>query len=215
MRPVLDDIPDTLARVIALYIEHGCEAAVGELATIAPKPVEGLKPTRNAPVLFPPILDKAQSALKRPNSTPLERVTTYRRDDGWLCRYCGKRTVFEPIFHILGPIFPAQLPYHRNWKSGLIHEGVKAHFASPDHVVPGARGGSWADPDNLVTTCAECNYGKSDRLLQELGWTLRPRPETTGWDGLIGFYPALWEVAGRPSSRFHKSWLNALEQTMV
>lgn len=44
-----------------------------------------------------------------------------------------------------------------------------------DHVVPRSRGGAhtW---ENCVASCASCNHHKADRLLSELGWTLRTRP---------------------------------------
>jgi 5-methylcytosine-specific restriction endonuclease McrA len=44
-----------------------------------------------------------------------------------------------------------------------------------DHVVPRSRGGehSW---ENCVAACATCNHRKADRLLAELGWTLRSAP---------------------------------------
>lgn len=41
-----------------------------------------------------------------------------------------------------------------------------------DHVVPRSRGGThtW---DNCVACCASCNHKKADKLLAELGWTLK------------------------------------------
>jgi 5-methylcytosine-specific restriction endonuclease McrA len=44
-----------------------------------------------------------------------------------------------------------------------------------DHVVPRSRGGdhSW---ENCVASCSTCNHRKADRLLGELGWTLRSIP---------------------------------------
>lgn len=44
-----------------------------------------------------------------------------------------------------------------------------------DHVVPRSRGGdhSW---ENCVACCAPCNHRKADRLLTEIGWTLRLIP---------------------------------------
>ena len=44
-----------------------------------------------------------------------------------------------------------------------------------DHVVPRSRGGahSW---ENCVAACAGCNHRKADKLLAELGWTLRSTP---------------------------------------
>ena len=44
-----------------------------------------------------------------------------------------------------------------------------------DHVVPRSRGGghTW---ENCVAACRGCNSRKADRLLDELGWTLRVVP---------------------------------------
>lgn len=46
-----------------------------------------------------------------------------------------------------------------------------------DHVVPRSRGGQhcW---ENCVACCSACNHRKADRLLTELGWTLRRLPTT-------------------------------------
>jgi len=47
--------------------------------------------------------------------------------------------------------------------------------ATVDHVVPRSRGGlnEW---ENVVACCVRCNSRKSDRLLHELGWSLRFTP---------------------------------------
>jgi 5-methylcytosine-specific restriction endonuclease McrA len=44
-----------------------------------------------------------------------------------------------------------------------------------DHVVPRARGGQhcW---ENVVAACNRCNATKDDRLLEEIGWSLRFKP---------------------------------------
>jgi 5-methylcytosine-specific restriction endonuclease McrA len=44
-----------------------------------------------------------------------------------------------------------------------------------DHVVPRSRGGdhTW---ENCVAACSTCNHRKADRLLAELGWSLRSTP---------------------------------------
>jgi len=51
--------------------------------------------------------------------------------------------------------------------------GAKADTV--DHVVPRSRGGdhSW---ENCVAACATCNHRKADKMLSELGWTLRSMP---------------------------------------
>jgi 5-methylcytosine-specific restriction endonuclease McrA len=51
--------------------------------------------------------------------------------------------------------------------------GTKAETI--DHVVPRSRGGThtW---ENCVASCMRCNHRKADRLIDELGWTLRCAP---------------------------------------
>ncbi len=51
--------------------------------------------------------------------------------------------------------------------------GAKADTV--DHVVPRSRGGehTW---ENCVAACSGCNHRKADKLLAELGWTLRLVP---------------------------------------
>lgn len=48
-----------------------------------------------------------------------------------------------------------------------------------DHVVPRSRGGghTW---ENCVAACRTCNSKKADRLLEELGWTLKTHPRPPG-----------------------------------
>ncbi|WP_110588286.1 HNH endonuclease [Microbacterium suaedae] len=69
-----------------------------------------------------------------------------------------------------------------------------------DHVQPRSRGGadSW---ENLVAACVRCNNVKSDRTPQEMGWTLRIRPEPPRG--------ATWVVRG--SERAEPSWGPYLE----
>ena len=56
------------------------------------------------------------------------------------------------------------------------------------HVIPRSRGGehSW---ENCVASCADCNHRKADKLLSELGWTLRAPllpPKGQHWRLLAG-----------------------------
>ena len=56
-----------------------------------------------------------------------------------------------------------------------------------DHVVPRSRGGAhvW---ENCVASCNQCNHRKADRLISELGWTLR-------WDPLAP-HGSHWRLIG-------------------
>ena len=70
-----------------------------------------------------------------------------------------------------------------------------------DHVVPRSRGGdhSW---ENCVAACSTCNHRKADRMLAELGWTLRSTPVPTQGPALAaavdgqGTRPGLDAISG-------------------
>jgi len=50
------------------------------------------------------------------------------------------------------------------------------------------------DVENVVVSCAPCNYGKQDYMLEELG-LLDPRSRPvvrTSWDGLERLRPRGW-----------------------
>ena len=77
--------------------------------------------------------------------------------------------------------------------------GAKADTV--DHVVPRSRGGdhSW---ENCVAACSTCNHLKADRLLAELGWTLRSAAGAAEGSALAvavvgqGTRPGLGEIPG-------------------
>lgn len=156
-----------------------------------------------------PIAFRPADILKRPALSIAARARVFQRDH-FTCRYCGLRTVPEPIFELLGVVFPTLIPFHPNWKGGAIHPAEPLVIAEPDHVRPGRRGGDWLDESNLATSCAACNTLKADYLLEELGWTLLTVP-TTSWDGLTGHYRTIWKAAGEPvtSGDRHGTWMRA------
>lgn len=55
-----------------------------------------------------------------------------------------------------------------------------------DHVIPRSRGGahSW---ENCVAACRACNSKKADKLIEEIGWSLRitPRPPSRAAGGVL------------------------------
>ena len=54
--------------------------------------------------------------------------------------------------------------------------GCDRRGSTMDHLIPKSRNGahSW---DNVVLMCGEHNNQKSDRTIEELGWTLKSQPE--------------------------------------
>jgi 5-methylcytosine-specific restriction endonuclease McrA len=69
------------------------------------------------------------------------------------------------------PLTRAALMRRDNYVCGYC--GTKADTI--DHVIPRSRGGAhnW---ENCVASCTRCNHRKADRLIDELGWTLRVDP---------------------------------------
>jgi 5-methylcytosine-specific restriction endonuclease McrA len=53
-----------------------------------------------------------------------------------------------------------------------------------DHIKPRSRGGAheW---DNVTLMCGKCNSAKDDKLLSELGWTLKSKPTVPRTGGII------------------------------
>lgn len=119
-------------------------------------------------------------ALRMP--TGVEQSAIYRRD-GHRCRYCGCRVVLKSARSSMQSMIPDAL----NWPSSdkQKHGAFYALNACVDHLVPHARGGD-NSPDNLITACWPCNFGKMNFLIQELSLA-DPRtrsPVVDDWDGL-------------------------------
>ncbi|WP_328391651.1 HNH endonuclease [Nocardia sp. NBC_00416] len=78
------------------------------------------------------------------------------------------RTYVRVPYRARVPMTRAALMQRDRYRCGYC--GSKAETI--DHVIPRSRGGehSW---ENCVASCAPCNHRKADKLLSELGWTLR------------------------------------------
>ena len=65
------------------------------------------------------------------------------------------------------------------------HAALQAMWLQYDHVLPHSHGGG-NDIENIVITCAPCNFGRMDHLIEEIGLDdprLR-KPVVSDWDGL-------------------------------
>lgn len=103
--------------------------------------------------------------------------------DGFHCRYCGIPVIRPEVRKAALRLYPDSISWGRTNASQ--HAGFQTLWAQYDHVVPHSCGGT-NELDNLVVSCAACNYGKMSYRLEELGLS-DPRdrpPVVSGWDGL-------------------------------
>lgn len=106
--------------------------------------------------------------------------------DGYHCRFCGIPVIRKDVRVRIGKAYPDALPWGS--KNPEQHAAFQAMWVQYDHLLPHARGGNNA-PENMVITCAPCNFGRMDYTLEEVG-LIDPRTRETvrsTWDGLERF----------------------------
>ena len=101
----------------------------------------------------------------------IERQMTER--DDYTCQYCSMPVLQSSVFTKFRDQVGAE--HFPTVGTNKGRHGVKLVFTGTlDHVDPYSKGGKTA-PDNLVTCCWPCNYGKGEYTLTELGLK-DPRP---------------------------------------
>ncbi|GGE59714.1 hypothetical protein GCM10007421_38000 [Halopseudomonas oceani] len=114
--------------------------------------------------------------------TAIQKAELHSRD-GFHCRFCGIPVIRAEIRKVLHIAYPTAITWGRSNASQ--HAAFQCMWAQYDHVVPHSHGGT-NDLDNLVVTCAACNFGKMEYTLEELS-LIDPRtipPIQSNWDGL-------------------------------
>lgn len=129
----------------------------------------------------PPEIIKEKRVKKR--MPPTEDLKKLILRDGYHCRICGIPVVRVEIRERLRKLYP-----HINiWGTKNIeqHAAFQALWLQYDHIIPHSRGGD-NNLDNMLITCAACNYGRMHYTFDEVGLA-DPRlrePVKSSWDGL-------------------------------
>ncbi len=132
----------------------------------------------------PPSIPKEQRVkLRMP--TLAEKHALHIRD-GYHCRFCGIPVIRKEVRERIRMAYPEAL----SWGSRNIdqHAAFQAMWLQYDHLLPHARGGD-NSLENIVITCAPCNFGRMNWTLDEVG-LIDPRtrePVHSSWTGLEQF----------------------------
>ena len=131
----------------------------------------------------PPVSKDLRSKARMPSAAV--KALIHQRD-GYTCRFCGIPVVRRETRSRIKALYPAALSWGS--REAEQHAAFQAMWAQYDHVVPHAKGGS-NELDNLVLTCAACNFGRAGYTLEEVA-VADPRlraPARSSWDGLERF----------------------------
>lgn len=86
--------------------------------------------------------------------------------DGYKCRYCGLPVVHADIRKIAQRLYPDDVPWNPR-VAAQQHSGFQITWLQFDHVEPHSHGGR-SSVENVVITCALCNFGKDRFTLRQL-----------------------------------------------
>jgi 5-methylcytosine-specific restriction endonuclease McrA len=113
------------------------------------------------------------------------RALLHQRD-GYHCRFCGIPVIRSEVRKRMNAAYPKAARWGK--RNHDCHAAFQAMWVQYDHVVPFKRGGA-TTLENLIVTCAPCNFGRMEHTLDEVG-LLDPRirePFRSTWDGLERF----------------------------
>lgn len=129
----------------------------------------------------PITVEKELRDIKRMPSKEGEQFLINR--DGFFCRFCGIPLIRKEVRVELNKIYPNAIPWGR--KNEDQHAAFQAMWLQFDHVIPHARGGK-TNLENMIVSCAPCNYGRMNFLLEEVGIILSQskRNHIKNWEGL-------------------------------
>jgi hypothetical protein len=132
----------------------------------------------------PPLIPRAERLP--PRMPPNAMKTALRERDGYNCLFCGIPLIRGEVRKAFGAAYPRVATWGP--KNEACHAGFQCMSLQYDHVLPYSRGGE-NSLENLIVTCAPCNYGRMEYTLEEVG-LIDPRTQQvqrTEWDGLESF----------------------------
>lgn len=163
--------------IIDWYIEHGQMSG------------KHRKKTLNIPI--PKLIsEELRDSIRSPKKIQDE---VFKRD-GYRCRYCNNKLISQEFIRLF--IKKLNFPLFQRDKTNLKTHGI-IHISWPvaDHVIPWNQGGR-TDLNNLVSSCATCNYGKDGYTLEQIGIEnpFFRQPIVDNWNGFTNRIKELNEI---------------------
>lgn len=127
--------------------------------------------------------------LRDPLRSPLRLQDAVFNRDYYHCRYCGNRLLSQSFLRLFIKKLDST-EFTRGATNLTTHAIVHIAWPVADHVTPWNTGGT-TSLDNLVASCAACNYGKSNYSTDEMGIEdpFKRSPFKSTWDGLSSRIP--------------------------
>lgn len=113
---------------------------------------------------LPPLVSREKRFKPRNASGAMKRDLVAR--DGHHCRYCGMPLVRAEVRKELNKLYPEAARWTSPSEKDQ-HRGLQAMWLQYDHLHVHSRGGE-TTMDNLVVSCAACNYGRDRYTLEEM-----------------------------------------------
>ena len=113
-------------------------------------------------------------------------IAALLKRDGFHCRFCGIPVVRAETRLLIRKEYPEALRW--GIRNADQHAGFQAMWLQYDHLLPHARGGT-NELSNMLVTCAPCNNGRCNLILEEAGLADPSSriPTRSIWDGLERF----------------------------
>lgn len=118
--------------------------------------------------------------MRMPNRETKEALL---RRDGYHCRFCHIPLIRADVRSHLAKLLPTAAIWGN--RNSVQHAAFQCMWVQYDHILPHARGGD-NSLQNMVITCAPCNYSRMNWTLEEVGLANpfhRP-PFRSSWHGL-------------------------------
>lgn len=129
----------------------------------------------------PPIFEKINRIENRMPNQDLKNKLIQR--DGYNCVFCGIPLIRSEVRNYIKKLYPNSLKWER--ENINQHAAFQAMWLQYDHLLPHSRGGN-NDLENLVITCAPCNFARMQFTLTEVGIEnpFLNKRAISNWDGL-------------------------------